>query len=52
MKLLTQYVKKMYNDINNNRAGDDMNDVKDSGALINQIRDVTRDHIDWIKSQL
>lgn len=52
MKLLTQYVKRMYNDINNNRAGDDMNDVKNSGALINQIRDVTRDHIDWIKSQL
>ena len=25
---------------------------KDSGALINQIRDITRDHIDWIKSQL
>ena len=25
---------------------------KDTGALINQIRDVTRDHIDWIKSQL
>ncbi len=52
MKLLTQYVKRMYNDINNNRAGDDMNNVKNSGALINQIRDVTRDHIDWIKSQL
>ena len=42
----------MYNDVNNNRAGDDMIDGKDSGALINQIRDVTRDHIDWIKSQL
>ena len=25
---------------------------KDMGALINQIREVTRDHIDWIKSQL
>lgn len=25
---------------------------KDSGALINQIREITRDHIDWIKSQL
>ncbi len=42
----------MYNDINNNKAGDDMIDEKDSGALINQIRDVTRDHIDWIKTQL
>lgn len=25
---------------------------KDTGALINQIREVTRDHIDWIKEQL
>ena len=41
----------MYNDTNNNKAGDDMNNEKDLGA-INQIRDVTRDHIDWIKSQL
>lgn len=42
----------MYNYIDNNRAGDEMINEKDSGALVNQIRDVTRDHIDWIKSQL
>lgn len=42
----------MYNVVNNNKAGDEMINEKDTGALINQIRDVTRDHIDWIKSQL
>lgn len=42
----------MYNGINNNEAGDDMINEKDTGALINQIHEVTRDHIDWIKSQL
>ena len=41
----------MYNDINNG-AGDCMINEKDTGALINQIREVTRDHIDWIKTQL
>ena len=41
----------MYND-NNNGTGDGMIDEKDTGALINQIRVVTRDHIDWIKTQL
>lgn len=29
-----------------------MIDEKDSGALINQIREITRDHIDWLKTQL
>lgn len=41
----------MYNG-NNNGTGDGMIDEKDTGALINQIRVVTRDHIDWIKTQL
>ena len=41
----------MYNYINN-KVGDEMVNEKDTGALINQIREVTRDHIDWIKSQL
>ncbi len=41
----------MYND-NNNGTGDGMIDEKDTGALIDQIRVVTRDHIDWIKTQL
>ena len=41
----------MYN-VNNNGAGDDMINEKDTGALINQIREISRDHIDWIKSQL
>ena len=41
----------MYNG-NNNGTGDGMINEKDTGALINQIRAVTRDHIDWIKTQL
>ena len=41
----------MYN-VNNNGAGDDMINEKDTGALINQIREISRDHIDWIKTQL
>lgn len=42
----------MYNDSNNSGTGDGMINEKDTGALINQIRVVTRDHIDWIKTQL
>ena len=41
----------MYN-VNNSGAGDGMIDEKDTGALINQIREISRDHIDWIKTQL
>ena len=41
----------MYN-VNNSGAGDDMINEKDTGALINQIREISRDHIDWIKTQL
>lgn len=41
----------MYN-VNNNRAGDEMINEKNSDTLINQIREVSRDHIDWIKTQL
>ena len=41
----------MYN-VCNNGTGDGMINEKDTGALINQIREVTRDHIDWIKTQL
>lgn len=41
----------MYN-VFNNGTGDDMVNERNTGALINQIRDVTRDHIDWIKEQL
>lgn len=41
----------MYN-VDNNKVGDEMVNEKDMGALINQIHEVTRDHIDWIKSQL
>lgn len=39
MVLIIKWVKQMVNE-------------KDMGALINQIHEVTRDHIDWIKSQL
>ena len=41
----------MYN-YDNNGTGDGMINEKDTGALINQIHEVTRDHIDWIKTQL
>lgn len=41
----------MYNGINNG-AGDAMINQEETGALVNQIYEVTRDHIDWIKTQL